>query len=439
MQWKNNPHRLPLLLRGARSVGKTFAIRELGKQFENIIEVNFESDPGLAMSLFQQNLDPHRIVRNLMASFQQKIIPGKTLIFFDEIQRAPLAITALRYFYEKMPDQHIVAAGSLLDFAIEQVGIPVGRVEFLHLYPLSFLEFLVAAGNQFAVTELLTHDPKTSIDLTLHNLLLTKLSEYLAIGGMPKVVDFWLQKNADQCRKIQATITQTYQQDFGEYAKRHQVKYLQELFNKIPLQLGNKFKFSKVGEHRKRELEPCLNLLEMARVISKVSHSAAQGVPLGAQTDINDFKVIFLDVGLAQTILGFDLSSWLASSHDTFVNQGALVEAFVGQEMLAYADPSLRGQLYYWHREVRNSEAEIDYVVQLGRDIVPIEVKSGSGRTLKSLNLFLESHVQSRYGIKFSAANFSVFEKVNNYPLYAIIKPFTMTPILREAVNYLIS
>lgn len=420
--WADNPHRMPLLLRGARGVGKTFAIRTLGKGFANFVEVNFEADGERASGLFEKDLDPHRIVHTLAVRYQQEIIPGKTLLFFDEIQDVPRAIIALRYFYEKMPNLHVVAAGSLLDFAIEEVGMPVGRIESLSMYPLSFCEFLVAGGNYRALKEIIVHDPTQPIDQYLHTLLLDQVGEYLAIGGMPKVVDFWLNKNVTQCRKVQAAIVETYQDDFGEYARKTQIKYLTEVFKHVPLQLGGKFKFSAVGEYRKRELEPCVTLLERAHVLSKVIYTAGQGVPIGSQADINDFKLLFLDVGLTQFILGADISSWLTNTQQAFINQGAIVEAFVGQEMLAYADPSTRAQLYYWHRDTRGSAAEIDYLIQFDSKVIPVEVKSGQGRTLKSMHLFLESHPASSFGIKFSANNFSVFNNIHTYPLYAIAK-----------------
>lgn len=272
-EWKNNPDRLPLLVRGARGVGKTFAVRKLGNKFANFLEINLESDGQKLKDLFKEDLDPVRIIRNLSVRYKTEIVPGNTLLFFDEIQEEPQAIIALRYFYEKMPDLHVIAAGSLLDFAIEEVGLPVGRVEALHMYPMSFLEFLIASNYSLAAKEIFLHDPMQPLSLSTHNLLLGILKEYIAVGGMPKVVDFWLKNNAIQCRKMQATIIDTYKQDFGEYAKKRQVKYLAEIFKHAPLQLGGKFKFSKIGEYRKRELEPCLNLLEMARVINKVIYS----------------------------------------------------------------------------------------------------------------------------------------------------------------------
>ncbi len=420
--WKYNPHRMPLLIRGARGVGKTYAIRELGKTFKHFIEVNFEFEGASIKGIFEKDLDPDRILRALAIRYKTEIIPNETLLFFDEIQEIPEAIIALRYFYEKMPTLHVIAAGSLLDFAIEKVGVPVGRIEFLYMYPLSFMEFLVADGFSLAMKEILLHDPRQPMSELIHTMLLDKLGEYLAIGGMPKVIEFWLNKKPQQCFKIQSAILDSYKQDFGDYAKKHQFKYLEEIFNNAPLQLGARFKYSKVGEYRKRDLEPCIDLLEKARVINKVLYTAGQGIPLGAQTNIDDFKLLFLDVGLTQSVLGLDVSQWLISPKTEFINKGPLIEAFVGQEILAYSNPIRKSQLYYWHRETRGSEAELDYLLQLKNHIIPIEVKSGQGRTLRSMQLFLETHKNSPYGIRFSTNNYSIYEKIHSYPLYAIIK-----------------
>lgn len=423
-EWKNNSDRLPLLLRGARGIGKTYAVRQLAKQFNNFCEINFEFDKSKIQDIFEKDLDPERIIRDISLRYKTEIVPGKTLLFFDEIQKHPEGIIALRYFYEKMPDLHVIAAGSLLDFAIEKVGLPVGRVELMYMFPMSFLEFLVADGYKLAAKEIISHDIKTPMSETIHTMLLERLSEYLAIGGMPKVVEFWINKKPRECLKMQSTIIDSYRQDFGEYAKKNQVKYLEEIFNNVPVQLGSKFKYSNIGEYRKRELEPCVNLLEMAKVINKIYYSSGQGIPLGSQSDINDFKLLFLDIGLAQSLLGLDISDWLSNIKTEFINKGSIVEAFVGQEILAYSDPIKKAQLYYWRREVRSSEAEIDYLIQLKNKIIPIEVKSGEGRTLKSMNMFLESHVNSPYGIKFSTNNFSVYDKIHSLPLYSVSRLF---------------
>ena len=425
---------MPLLLRGARGVGKTYAVRELAKLFDSFLEINFEFEGAALKGIFEKDLDPERIIRDLSVRYKTDIIPEKTLLFFDEIQEIPEAITALRYFYEKMPELHVVAAGSLLDFAIEKVGIPVGRVEFLYVYPLSFVEFLIADGYKLAVNEILQRDLQEPMSESIHVMLLEKVGEYLAIGGMPKVLEFWLSKEPRKSFKMQSTILDSYKQDFGDYAKKHQLKYLEEIFNNVPLQLGSKFKYSKVGEYRKRELVPCIDLLEKARVINKVLYSAGQGIPIGAQTNLDDFKLIFLDVGLSQAILGLDVSQWLTNPKSELVNKGSLVESFVGQEFLAYSDPIKKAQLYYWRRETRASEAEIDYLIQLKNGIIPVEVKSGQGRTLKSMHLFLESHPNSNYGIKFSTNNFSMVDKIHALPLYAIFKLFLEQGEANEAI-----
>jgi len=437
-EWKENSDRLPLLIRGARGIGKTYVVRELAKSFPNFIEVNFENDKEQVQDLFVKDLDPVRIIRDLSVKYHKEIVPGETLLFFDEIQEDPDGIIALRYFYEKMPKLHVIAAGSLLDFAIEKVGMPVGRVESLYMYPMSFLEFLVADGYKLAAQELIKQDVNIPFSEFIHKMLIDKVGEYLAIGGMPKVVDFWVNKKPRDCFKMQSTIIDNYRQDFGEYAKKHQVKYLERIFNNVPLQLGNKFKYSNIGEYRKRELEPCVDLLEMARVINTVYYTAGQGIPIGAQTNINDIKLIFLDVGLAQSILGADISNWVTAPQKDFINKGSVTEAFVGQEILAYSDQIKKAQLYYWHRDARGSESEIDYLIQLKDKIIPIEVKSGEGRTLKSMNIFLESHIKSPYGIKFSTNNFSIFEKIHSYPLYAVSKLISENSEVYKAVMSLV-
>lgn len=420
-EWADQKEFKPLLLRGARQVGKTYAVRELGKKFDNFIEINLELNPK-ARDIFVADLYPQRIVQDLMYLTRQKIVPGKTLLFFDEIQIEPKVIQALRYFYEMMPELHVIAAGSLLDFAIESVGIPVGRVEFLYMYPLSFLEFIYALGETMLLGAIKNHDVQEPLSTVAHDRLLALIREFLAIGGMPEVVHSWvLKKDADHCFKIQQTLISSYRQDFNKYATRHQIKYLDILFDSIPLQLGKKFKFSDIpGEFRKRELAPCLDLLATAGVIHKVYDTAAQGLPLGAQIDPDAFKIIFIDVALAQAVLGLDITEWLLSTDQSWINKGEVVEAFVGQELLAYSRSLQKQQLYYWLRNERTAQAEVDYVIALKQSIIPIEVKSGVGSTLKSMHVFLKNHPQSPFGIRFSVQNYSVFETVYSYPLYAV-------------------
>jgi len=438
-KWMVNPRRRPLILKGARQVGKTHAVRALASSFTDFVEINFDQIPK-ARIFFEEDLKPARILREISLLIKKDIIPGKTLLFFDEVQEAPKAILSLRYFYEEMPDLHIIAAGSLLDFALENVGVPVGRVEFLYMYPMSFIEFLVATGNHLILTEILAHEPQEKLSSTIHAMCLRLVAEYLALGGMPAVIDCWIESpTALECTITQTAILDAYRQDFGKYAKKHQITHVSTLFDEVPRQLGKKFKYSDIeGEYRKRELQPALNLLITAGIIHRVYASAAQGIPIGAQADFQVFKTLFLDVGLAQSILGLDLSSWFLDTSAEFINKGAIVESFVGQELLAYGSPLQKRDLYYWQRNAPSSTAEIDYLIQKKDRIIPVEVKGGEGSTLKSMHAFLNSHPESPYGLRFSTQNYSILEKIVSYPLYAIAKVATEgQEELRKAIEAL--
>lgn len=423
LDWKQSRYRKPLLLRGARQVGKTYAVRNLGQRYENFYEINFELMPQV-VAIFATDLQPQRIIKELSILIDRPISQENSLLFFDEIQACPQAVIALRYFYELMPQLHVIAAGSLLDFTIQEVGIPVGRVESLYMYPVSFAEYLEAVGQELLLKEIMEKDDILPVSEFIHAALLKLLGEYIAIGGMPEAIKRWQEtKDLFECGKVHATIINTYRQDFDKYAKKFQIKYVSLLFNNIPLHMGKKFKFSDIpGEYRKRELSPCLDLLNTAGIIDKAYHSAAQGIPLGAHMNPDDFKVIFLDIALAQTVLGLSTGDWIINPLEQFINKGEIIEAFVGQELLAYADPTKKIPLYYWHREARGSQAEIDYVLQQKEAVIPIEVKSGTGTTLKSMHMFLDSHPNSAYGVRFSTQNYSVHEKIHSYPLYAVSK-----------------
>ena len=422
-KWKISPLRKPLLLRGARQVGKTYTVHEFGKTFTSFVELNLEFNPE-AREIFEKNLDPHIIIRKIFILTNKPIIPGETLLFLDEIQLVPNAIIALRYFYEMMPELHVIAAGSLLDFAIKSVGMPVGRVSSLYMYPLSFIEFLSAIGSNVIIEEILSHKLTDEISGIFHDKFLDLVGQYLAIGGMPQTVACWQTlQDIHACSEIPHTLISTYKQDFEKYAEKYQIKYLNVLFTNIPHQLGRKFKYSEIeGEYRKRELAPCLDLLLTANIAHKVMRTAAQGIPLGAQADLHTFKILLIDVTLSQFVLGLKTGTWMLKPLEEFINKGELVEAFVGQELIAYAHPMREVQLYYWQRDTRGGEAEIDYVIQQESDIVPIEVKSGKGTALRSMQAFLESHPNSKYGVRFSTNNYSIHEKIHSYPLYAVAK-----------------
>jgi uncharacterized protein len=423
LAWKHNKFRKPLLLRGARQVGKTFAVRVLGKTYSSFVEINFELYPEIG-SIFQKDLNPHRIIQELSLQTGQRIIPGQTLLFFDEAQLVPQVITALRYFYELMPELHVIAAGSLLDFAIAQVGTPSGRVEFLYMYPLSFIEYLAALKKFMWIEEILQHDISSPMFETLHETLLEHVGFYIALGGMPEVVARWIEtQDVKSVNAVHALIINSYRHDFHKYARTLQIKYVELVFKHIPFQLGQKFKYSTIeGEFRKRELAPALDLLITAGVARKILYSAGQGIPLGGQGDPLDYKVIFLDTGLAQYSLGFDMKNWLLHGQQEFINKGSVVEAFVGQEISVYSYPIDQHELCYWHKDSAPQQAEIDYLIEADNKIIPVEVKAGDGRTLKSMQYFLATHVDSPYGIKFSTQNYSQYLNIHSYPLYAIAK-----------------
>lgn len=415
--WRDHPLRKPLLLRGARQVGKSYLVRQFGLEFEHFIEINFEKDKQIK-HLFTGSLAPQLLIQKIAGYVNKPVIPGKTLLFFDEIQECEEAITALRYFKEELQALHVIAAGSLVDFKLNKMGVPVGRLQFLYLYPLSFAEYC-------AVTEysILFQQAKQSLKLdeALHTKLLIAVKDYCWIGGMPAAVDAWItHNNFALCQEIQDEILLSYRQDFNKYAKNHQVPYLERVFSNIGLQLGQKYKYTSVDpDLRAANLREALMLLEMAGVIHRVYHSSAQGLPLASGMDEKRFKVYFFDIGLLQRLLGTGIKEWLLKSL-SIKHLGGMSEQFVCQEYVACTSLHAPPSLYYWHRENKQSNAEIDFLFVKNNTIIPVEVKSGRFGHMKSLKLFLESHSQSPYGLKISESNESDFESMESIPFYAI-------------------
>ncbi|MBS0623658.1 MAG: ATP-binding protein [Verrucomicrobia bacterium] len=436
-KWKNDPFRKPLILRGARQVGKTCAVQRLGQHFKFFAEVNFEKLSGAA-ELFEKDLVPDKLILSLSLLIKIPIIPGETLLFFDEVQEAPRAILALRYFYEEMPKLHLIAAGSLLEFAIEKVGVPVGRISMLYMYPLSFLEYLVATGHNLLAKEIVHDRSGLPMEEPIHTQALDLVGEYLSIGGMPEAVARWVQtKDPSSALHVLQQIAATYRQDFEKYARKTQVKYLELLFRQIPHLISKDFSYREIhGEYRKRELAPALELLERANIIHTIRHASGQGIPIGSDIDFETFKLIYLDIGLCQTILGSDISIWFLRPLEGFDNRGEIAEGFIGQELICYANPENKAEIYFWKRKAKNSTAEIDYLIQQGEQILPIEVKSGHGNTLRSLHLFLESHPKSTLSIRFSSLNYSVTDKLDSRPLYAAAS--LAHPNQKKALNNLV-
>lgn len=414
--WKIATERKPLLLRGARQVGKSWLVRTFARSFASAVEINFEKDKS-AKSLFAGDIHIPQLLERLSLYAGKKIVPGHTLVFLDEIQECEDALTALRYFKEDCPELHVIAAGSLVEFALAKLGLPVGRIQFLYLYPLSFGEYLTAIGRE----DLRAHLLAMQVPDAIHGQLLDHVKTYLWLGGMPAVVQAWLHhKDAQLCQRLQDEILQAYRQDFLKYAKRNQVDHVAQVFEAIPAQLGKKFTYARINPHiRAQALRQAFLLLGMAGIALPAYQTSAQGLPLGATKNEKRFKALFFDVGLAQRLLGLDMKAWVTQALTT-INIGAIAEQFVAQELVAYAQPSMQAALYYWHRESPASNAEVDFVVVKNRDIVPVEVKSGTRGGLKSMHIFLDSHPASRYGVKISEHPFAMHGNVREVPLYGI-------------------
>lgn len=420
-EWKSSPQRKPILLRGARQVGKSWLVRELGKTFSSFVEINFEERQDL-VPLFDGDISPDHLLPRLSAAAGAPIVPGKTLLFLDEIQLCPRAITALRYFYEKLPNLHVLAAGSLLEFTIEQIGIPVGRVSSLYCYPLSFYEFLLATGHGSLIDHMRSLPVETPLEGPLHAKALSLFSEYMVVGGMPEAVQEWVtRRELHSCLKIQRDIVENYRQDFGKYARVRRREHVEMVFSAVPRLVGRKMVFSHISDSlRSRELKPAFELLQKAAVVHAVSHSSGNGLPLGAEENSTLCKAFLLDVALMQSVLHLDHGRWLLDPERHFVNEGAVVEAFVGQELIAYRAPFEKAALHYWVREKNGAKAEVDYLIEKEGVVVPVEVKSGSGGRRKSLDLFLSEKKNSTYGLQVSSAPAGVSEKVRRVPLYAL-------------------
>ncbi len=390
--WMQRPNRKPLIVRGARQVGKTFLIRHFGKSnFNNTIEINFEKKPDLA-SLFVSK-DPHRIVTLLELQTGQTITAGSTLLFLDEIQAAPQVIETLRYFFEEHPGLHVIAAGSLLEFALEQPAfpVPVGRIEYMYLGPLQFEEYLLAKGEERLVAFIRAFDFKDFIAPPLHDKLLNHVREFMIVGGMPASVRATVK--ATSLTAVEAekqSILETFIDDFGKYAGKTDPERLRKVFTRIPLLVGQRLKYANIDrEDQARNLSHALTLLCRALVMFRVHHTAGNGIPLRAETRETLFKPLFLDVGLLCSACGLNLLNIETATDLLQVNQGSICEQFVGQHLL-YSQPSfIKPELFFWMREERSSNAEVDYVISTGPRIIPIEVKAGKTGTLKSMQVFL--------------------------------------------------
>jgi len=421
-KWAKQAEPKPLLLRGARQVGKTHCVTELAKKhFREFININFESDSSIK-DYFDEDLDPQAIIQKLELKFKTKINRQSTLIFFDEIQACPQAIQALRYFYEKIPGLHIIAAGSLLEFTLRsgEVSMPVGRVQYLFLRPMSFQEFLLATNNNQALEFINQISLAKGIDEDIHNILLAEFKKYMLIGGMPAVVKKYITSGSYlDCKQEQNDLINTYKDDFSKYAKERQLRYLDLIIENVPRLLGKKFKYSAIDpDIKSKYFKEALWLLNRSGLIDIVKAASGQALPMGATASDRNFKVNFLDCGLAYRILDLD-ESILETSNIHNLAAGGLAEQIVGQELLAYEEASSKPELYYWERNGSQSSAEVDFLYQHKTNIYGIEVKAGKTGKLQSLYQYMKKY-KLELGIKISQENLGLTRGVLSIPVYAV-------------------
>lgn len=420
--WKESKSHKPLLLRGARQVGKSTAVRNLARKFKSFIEIDLEQRQDLH-SLFGSDLNIDNIIVQLGIIFNTKITDGETLIFIDEIQFCPRAITSLRYFYEQRPNLHIVAAGSLLEFALAELpSFGVGRVEFLYLYPFSFDEFLSAMGQSQLVEYKRTQcSPQNPIPQPIYEKLVGLFKEFLLVGGMPEVVGKWIEtKDYSKCVKIQNDLLSSYRDDFAKYKTRISPLVLWKTLRAVAMQAGEKFVYSRADESTdSRQIKEALSLLELAGLIHAVTHTAANGLPLGAEANERYRKFLFMDTGLMFAMLNSNPGEIILEDSQTLVNKGGIAEVAAGLEIAKYSNPQIPSELYYWVRMEKNALAEVDYVAVIDHEITPIEVKSGLKGSMQSLYIFMEQKHLSR-GIRTSLENFGTYNNIQIYPLYAL-------------------
>ena len=422
LEWKNAASRKPLLLRGARQVGKSSAVRELGRKFDNFLEINFENkDNAGAKRIFERHSDPRLICDELSAIYETSIISGQTLLFFDEIQSCPDAIASLRYFYEQMPGLHVIAAGSLLEFALQKIpSYAVGRIRSMYMYPFSFEEFLWAMERHILLEKLNMATPQNPLSEEIHRKLTEVFLRFVVIGGMPEVVSIYASGGSlHDCQNTLDELTETLYNDFAKYKQRVPAIRLEEVFSAIIAQTGQKFTYANVATSANQlQIKESIELLKMAGLIYTATHSSANGLPLAAETNQRYRKIMILDTGIYQRFLRLDLTNLLLDERIEQINKGALAEMFVGIELVKSQNNRLPAELYYWQREKEGSAAEVDYVIQQGQNIVPLEVKAGTKGAMQSMFLFL-AEKQRPYGISCSMENFGEFQFVKIYPLFA--------------------
>ena len=421
LEWKNSAVRKPLLLRGARQVGKSWAVEHLGETFDYFIEVNFEKRPDM-LDVFQKIHDVHELAATLGMYYNTPVIPDRTLLFLDEIQKSADAIQSLWSFKEDYKELHVVAAGSLLEFALQDLpSFGVGRIRSLFVYPFSFDEFLVAEGKADWVKAKQEASSEKPLLTPLYNDLVQHFRTFLMVGGMPASVAAWVTTHDySQCQTELDDIQLTYYDDFPKYAKKVDSTLLRNTLQSVVMQIGDKFTYSEVdGGYRADDVKKALKLLCDAGIIKRVSYTSGNGLPLGAEVNDKFRKYIYLDSGLLLRILDLDFGGArqltemiIAGTSEDLVNKGGLAEMVLGWELVKYNNPRMQHDLFYWENTAEGTRSEVDYIIARDLKVLPIECKAGTSGKMKSMYEFMhQKHLAE--AIRSSLENFSELEHID--------------------------
>lgn len=438
-EWATRPVHKPILLRGARQVGKSTAVRHLGESFKYYVEINLEKQSNY-IDLFKKDLNVTRIVPQMAAMCGTPIVPNETLLFIDEIQESQEAIMALRYFKEDMPNLHVIAAGSLLEFVLDEIPtFGVGRIHSMYMFPMTFDEFLLVNGEQLLLDARGQANIDAPLPTPLHEKLIGLMRTFMLVGGMPESVVKWVQTHDFlQCQEVQDDIITGYEADFPKYKKKVDPQLLIATMKSAATQATKKFVYSRVpGEYKTAEVKKALDLLIKAGILIPVTHSSGNGLPLGDESDESIRKILLLDTGLMLRLLNMTMGDTsaitaqiLTATAADLVNKGPMAEMLAGLELLHYLTPNLHHDLYYWVRQAKNATAEIDYLLSRDMQVLPFEVKAGVQGGMKSLWDFMREKKLDQ-AVRCSLENFGKFDyidaeaegavrHVDVYPLYAL-------------------
>ena len=416
VRWKSSPRRKPLIVRGARQVGKTWLVERFADtEFDTLVKLDLEKRRDLH-GCFGDNLDAHTVLRQLELGAGRRIVAGRTLLFLDEVQVCPRAIMALRYLYEQVPDLHVIAAGSLLEFVMGNIPVPVGRVQYLHLYPMTFREYLLGMGNEVAAEWVARHP--SMVDESLQRTLLNELRTYFFVGGMPESVDVYREsRSLVAASQAQIEVIATYREDFAKYAPRADPTNLDTVLLAVARNVGEQIKYVRLDRaHSGPTNRRAFDLLCKARVVHKIASCDPSGLPLGASASDRRFKAALLDIGLLQNLCRVPVELELQEHDLLAMYRGALAAQFAAQEMIAAGGQ----ELYYWARDARGSSAEVDYLAIREGRVVPVEVKSGAGGSLRSLHLMLATYPNCPEGMVLYSGTYARVpeQRLTFLPLY---------------------